>query len=296
VFAPRFGHRPTASDAVRRPEHQAGGSLQRAISVAGLTAVGLLVAACGSGRTPVPETQSPAAPASTNSAQPTVTLSEWKVDVPATMRTGSYTFTIANAGKAEHELLVFKSDLPLAQYPRDAGGDIVEDASGITKVSDGDNIAAGKSQSRVIDLSVPGTYVFVCNIPGHVSAGMSAVVKVTAAPEPQQPISLTEWQVTAPHSLKAGKYNLVISNEGKVDHELLVFKSDLAPNKYPLESTGNIAEDGPGITKVSDGDNIAPGKGQTRVVDLSAPGTYLFVCNIPSHFTMGMYSVVTVTS
>jgi uncharacterized cupredoxin-like copper-binding protein len=72
-----------------------------------------------------------------------------------------------------------------------------------------------------------------------------------------------------------------------------VFRSDLAPSAYPLDH-GDINEEGPGISKISDGDNIDPGKSQTRTVDLSTPGTYLFVCNLPGHFGHGMFKVVTV--
>jgi uncharacterized cupredoxin-like copper-binding protein len=93
----------------------------------------------------------------------------------------------------------------------------------------------------------------------------------------------------------AGQANFDITNIGTIQHELLVFKSDLPPSSYPVDKDGNIIEDGPGITLVSDGDNIDPGKTQTRVVDLTKPGTYLFVCNIPGHFHAGMFSVVTVT-
>jgi uncharacterized cupredoxin-like copper-binding protein len=93
----------------------------------------------------------------------------------------------------------------------------------------------------------------------------------------------------------AGQRNFAITNIGTIQHELLVFKSDLAPSTYPVDGKGNIIEDGPGITLVSDGDNIDPGKTQTRTVDLTQPGTYLFVCNIPGHFKAGMFSVVTVT-
>jgi len=93
----------------------------------------------------------------------------------------------------------------------------------------------------------------------------------------------------------AGQGNFAITNIGTIQHELLVFKSDLPPSAYPVDQNGNIVEDGPGITLVSDGDNIDPGKTQARTVDLTQPGTYLFVCNIPGHFKAGMFSVVTVT-
>jgi len=93
----------------------------------------------------------------------------------------------------------------------------------------------------------------------------------------------------------AGQANFSITNIGAIPHELLVFKSDLAASAYPLDKNGDIIEDGPGITLVSDGENIDPGKTQTRTVDLTQPGTYLFVCNIPGHFKAGMFSALTVT-
>ena len=80
------------------------------------------------------------------------------------------------------------------------------------------------------------------------------------------------------------------ANFGTIQHELLVFKSDLAAIWLPIDQDGNIIEDGPGITLVSDGDNFDPGTTQARTVDLTQPGTYLFVCNIPGHFKAGMFS------
>lgn len=106
-------------------------------------------------------------------------------------------------------------------------------------------------------------------------------------------VSLSEWKVAMPSLVKAGKVTFTIANEGTTAHELLVFKNDLDPSAYPTDADG-IIEDGAGVSVLSDGDNIDPGKTQTRTVDLT-PGTYLFVCNIPGHFKSGMFTVVTVT-
>ncbi len=108
-----------------------------------------------------------------------------------------------------------------------------------------------------------------------------------------QTISLYEWKVVAATTLKAGTASFTITNFGMQPHELLLFKSDLAPSAYPTDAAGDIIEDGPGVTLVSDGENIDPSGTQARSVDLT-PGTYLFVCNIPGHFKQGMFSVVTV--
>jgi uncharacterized cupredoxin-like copper-binding protein len=107
-------------------------------------------------------------------------------------------------------------------------------------------------------------------------------------------VSLSDFKVKASAAtIPAGQFTLTINNEGSIQHELLVFRSGLAPNQYPQEN-GEINEDGPGIAKVSDGDNIDPGASQTRTVDLTTPGTYLFVCNLPGHFAAGMYETITV--
>jgi uncharacterized cupredoxin-like copper-binding protein len=224
-------------------------------------------------------------------------LSEWSVGLPTSMLAGQVNFAITNIGTMQHELLVFKSDLAPSAYPVDSKGDIIEDGPGITLISRGDKIDPGSTQNRVVDLTQPGTYLFVCNLPGHFKAGMFRVVTVTLPSAEQAfiPAALSEWHIAVPTEIKAGTVNLEAANFGTIQHELLVFKSDLAPSDYPVDANGDIVEDGPGINLVSDGDNIDPGGTQTRTVDLTQPGTYLFVCNIPGHFKAGMYQVVTVT-
>jgi uncharacterized cupredoxin-like copper-binding protein len=113
------------------------------------------------------------------------------------------------------------------------------------------------------------------------------------APAVAPTISLYEWKVIAPSTIKAGKSTFTISNFGTEPHELLMFKSDRDPSAYPTDAAGNIKEEGAGVTLVSDGENIDPTGSQVRTVDLT-PGTYLFVCNIPGHFKQGMFAVVTV--
>jgi uncharacterized cupredoxin-like copper-binding protein len=233
---------------------------------------------------------------STTPSDVAIHLSEWSVGVPTTIAAGAVNLSITNIGKIPHELLVFKSDLDPSSFPLDKDGNIIEDGPGVNLVSDGDNIDPGKSQARAVDLSKPGQYIFVCNIPGHFHAGMFTVVNVTPTPPAVYiPVALNEWHVAVPSTITAGKVTLEAANFGSIQHELLVFKSDLAPSAYPVDKDGNIVEDDPSINLLSDGDNIDPQRTQTRDVDLSQPGTYLFVCNIPGHFKAGMYTVVTVT-
>jgi uncharacterized cupredoxin-like copper-binding protein len=213
------------------------------------------------------------------------------------MLAGQVNFSITNIGTIQHELLVFKSDLSPSAYAVDSKGNIIEDGPGITLVSRGASIDPGTTQARIVDLTQPGTYLFVCNLPGHFKSGMFRVVTVTPPSAEQAYIAaaLAEWHVAVPGTIKAGTVNLETANFGTIQHELLVFKSDLPASAYPVDSKGNIIEDDPSITLVSDGANLDPGTTQARTVDLTQSGTYLFVCNIPGHFKAGMFSVVTVT-
>jgi hypothetical protein len=126
-------------------------------------------------------TASPLASASAVSASPasggTISLTEWKVTVAGTIKSGKTDVTISNLGTVPHELLVFKSDRAPSAYPTDAAGNIKEEGAGVALVSDGDNIDPAGSQTRTIDLA-PGKYLFVCNIAGHFKQGMFSVVTV----------------------------------------------------------------------------------------------------------------------
>jgi uncharacterized cupredoxin-like copper-binding protein len=107
------------------------------------------------------------------------TLREWRVDLGGrnNVTPGKYTFTIHNSGKIQHELIAFKLSSPTESIPVDKNGDVNEDA--LNNATDGPNISAGQSQTRVVDLTAPGTYIFMCNLGGHYVNGMHAIVTVT---------------------------------------------------------------------------------------------------------------------
>jgi uncharacterized cupredoxin-like copper-binding protein len=105
-------------------------------------------------------------------------LSEWKLSVAhASMTPGRYTFKIHNAGAVEHEFIAFKLASPHAAIPLDKNGDVNEDA--MQNVTDGPDIAPGGTQTRVVHLTSPGTYIFMCNLEGHYARGMHEIVTVT---------------------------------------------------------------------------------------------------------------------
>jgi uncharacterized cupredoxin-like copper-binding protein len=85
-------------------------------------------------------------------------------------------------------------------------------------------------------------------------------------------------------------------NEGKVEHELVLFKTDMDPAKLPTEAGGAVDEEK--LDKVAEeiGEiaDVEPGDSKSGQFDLK-PGTYVMFCNLPGHYANGMYGSVKVT-
>jgi uncharacterized cupredoxin-like copper-binding protein len=112
---------------------------------------------------------------------------------------------------------------------------------------------------------------------------------------PQSPTAtLAEFKIDTDTTVKPGTYDYMFFNGGTLQHELLVFRPSLPQDHLAVDLDGNLAEDAPGMNKISDGDNINPAETQDRTIDLTAPGRYLFVCNLPGHYKNGMFTWVTV--
>jgi hypothetical protein len=89
---------------------------------------------------------------------------------------GEVTFDVHNGGRDPHEFVILKSDLSVASLPAAEGADagkVQEEAPGIVHVSEISGIGPGQDKSLTVDLK-PGTYLLVCNFPGHLHSGMAA--------------------------------------------------------------------------------------------------------------------------
>jgi uncharacterized cupredoxin-like copper-binding protein len=95
---------------------------------------------------------------------------------------------------------------------------------------------------------------------------------------------------------KAGSVTIDAPNEGKVEHELVLFKTDMDPAKLPTEAGGAVDEEkldkvAQEIGEIAD---VEPGDSKSGQFDLK-PGTYVMFCNLPGHYANGMYGSVKVT-
>ena len=99
----------------------------------------------------------------------------------------------------------------------------------------------------------------------------------------------TKITVNVP-SIKAGKIKIGVRNLGTMEHSFEVLKTDLPPDKLPVDgASAKAKEDG----KVGEIPSIPAGKSAAVTLDLT-PGKYVFICNIAGHYQIGMHTGFTV--
>ena len=113
-----------------------------------------------------------------------VTLDEGVLAASAsTVRSGALQIDTTNAGAADHEILIVRTELPADRLgdPRFAGIYVLgqphahfEEAAGLKSR----HIRPGGSRRDVVDLA-PGNYVLFCGLPGHYESGQRAALRVT---------------------------------------------------------------------------------------------------------------------
>jgi uncharacterized cupredoxin-like copper-binding protein len=92
----------------------------------------------------------------------------------------------------------------------------------------------------------------------------------------------------------AGTVSLRILNQGPTSHELVVVRTDRAPDKLPLQRDGlTVDDEGPGIDHVDDIGGLDIDERETLVLRLT-PGHYVMYCNFEGHYLGGMHAALTV--
>jgi uncharacterized cupredoxin-like copper-binding protein len=96
-------------------------------------------------------------------------------------------------------------------------------------------------------------------------------------------------------SADAGLTTISAPNEGTVEHELVLFRTNTDPAKLPTEKDGSVNEEK--LDKVAEeGGEIADveaGETKSETFNLK-PGKYVIFCNLPGHYAAGMYGSLTV--
>lgn len=92
-------------------------------------------------------------------------------------------------------------------------------------------------------------------------------------------------------TVPAGEVTFRINNEGPSVHEFVVFKTDLAPGNLPT-SEGKVDEEG--LQGLGEKEDVQVGSEEDLTLNLPA-GNYVVVCNLPGHYSAGMYASIKTT-
>lgn len=142
------------------------------------------------------------------------------------------------------------------------------------------------------------------NVWMHVAAVLAIALVATACGGDEGgtvDVTLQEFAIAAdPTSVGAGEVTFDATNDGPDDpHELVVFRSDLAPEALPTQETGAVDESGEGVELIDEIEEFPVGETQSMTLDLEA-GNYVLVCNIydedeqEAHYQEGMRLAFTV--
>ena len=108
-------------------------------------------------------------------------------------------------------------------------------------------------------------------------------------------VTLAEWTITPAHGedfeLDAGEMVFEIHNDGAAPHDLMVIRTDLAPDALPIVD-GIVDQEAAGEV-IGGVDPIAGGEIYVEEYSLDA-GSYVMVCTIPGHYQQGMSAELTV--
>jgi uncharacterized cupredoxin-like copper-binding protein len=105
-------------------------------------------------------------------------------------------------------------------------------------------------------------------------------------------VTLGEYFIRpSPASVSSGKVRFTATNTGQLAHEMVVIKTNLAPDQLPL-SGSEADEEKAGEVPGEIGD-VAPGQTKSATIKL-VPGKYVFICNFAGHYKAGQRVAFTV--
>jgi uncharacterized cupredoxin-like copper-binding protein len=99
----------------------------------------------------------------------------------------------------------------------------------------------------------------------------------------------SEYAMTPePTEISAGTVTFEVKNEGTIDHEMVVIKTDMGAANLAILPNGKRDETG-AVDEIV----LAADESGDLEVDLE-PDAYALVCNVPGHYDEGMYADFTV--
>lgn len=135
------------------------------------------------------------------------------------------------------------------------------------------------------------------NIRGPLLVACAALLSACGA----QTLTVTETEYTltlSQSTARPGDVTFTVANSGHEGHELVLFKTSLAPDQLPLitntDGTTKVDESSSQLTPITpEVKDISAGTTKSATMHLDA-GSYVLICNVPDHYKGGMHAPLTV--
>ena len=109
--------------------------------------------------------------------------------------------------------------------------------------------------------------------------------------EVQLVVEMTDYKLlTNAATVRPGETKIGVRNRGSQPHDLVVLRTDIAPDKLPYDA-GRAKADEPGL--VARTKELRAG-GTAAVTATLEPGQYVLICNVAGHYGLGMRSALKV--
>lgn len=129
---------------------------------------------------------------------------------------------------------------------------------------------------------------------GQAAGGVTVTTAASAGPTVVNVVAGEKdgkyFLTVTPASVKAGPTTINLENQGTVEHEVVVLKTDTPAAQLKVGSDHTVSED----ASVGEDSETKPGATKSTTIDLT-PGSYVLVCNIERHYERGMYAAFSVT-
>ena len=114
-----------------------------------------------------------------------------------------------------------------------------------------------------------------------------------AAAETSVDVSLIEFAIEPSiDTASAGTITFNVSSDGAIFHNFKVIATDVAPDALPVDDATFVVDEAQVDVVASTADLVA-GEQETLTVELAA-GSYVLICNVPTHYGVGMTVAFTV--
>jgi uncharacterized cupredoxin-like copper-binding protein len=109
-------------------------------------------------------------------------------------------------------------------------------------------------------------------------------------------VELSEWALgQLINQSGSGATTFHVTNIGLLEHELVVFKTDLSVGDLPIGNDGKVDESAGEVIGEIEVDQLQPGDQASATFQLGS-GKYVLLCNLPGHYAQGMGAAFTLAN